>query len=118
RACRSALAVRDLPGDADLAADLAAALDGVPAPPLAPVPADLGAVAAALEGDAPSVLDLHRGDVLDRADSATAPECGTDDARWLPIPPSTPPGATEDASRARARHWLATHGYRPTPRTL
>lgn len=109
RACLDALAGRGLPGDAELADDLAAALGLRPAPPLVPLPADLGAVAAALD-DGSCVLDLERGDVLP-ADE------GGGSSRWLPIPPLPVPGG-EDARRGAARRWLADQGYRPVPRTL
>ncbi|TDD81381.1 hypothetical protein [Actinomadura rubrisoli] len=143
RECVEALDGRGLPGDAELAAELTAALEG-PGTGLPPVPADLGAVAAALEDADPHVLDLARGDVLaldeltgdepagdepagepslDHADAAYDP------GRWLPIPPGAVPDedegtpgdaqeAREDARRGRARKWLADHGYRPAPRTL
>ncbi|TYK53321.1 hypothetical protein [Actinomadura decatromicini] len=109
RACLDALNSRGLPGDAELAADLAAALGGRPAPPLVPLPADLGAVAAALD-DGGSLLDLERGDVVPAEEA-------DDSDRWLPIPPLPLPEG-EDARRGAARGWLAAQGYRPVPRTL
>ncbi|TYB48091.1 hypothetical protein [Actinomadura chibensis] len=117
RACLDALEGRGLPGDPELAADLAAALGRRPAPPLVPLPADLGAVAAALD-DGGSLLDLERGDVVpaDEADDPAADPAEEAD-RWLPIPPLPLPEG-EDARRGAARGWLAAQGYRPAPRTL
>ncbi|MFC4048909.1 hypothetical protein ACFOY4_04360 [Actinomadura syzygii] len=109
RACLDALDSRGLPGDAELAADLAAALGSRPAPPLVPLPADLGALAAALDGG-DSLLDLERGDVVPAEEA-------DDSDRWLPIPPLPLPEG-EDARRGAARAWLAAQGYRPAPRTL
>lgn len=114
RACREELDARGLPGDAELAAELAAALDGRPSG-LEVLPADLGAVAEALEAapaDGLWLLDLDRGDVL-------APgEPSGDDGRHLPIPPGAPAGAPEEERRGRARRWLAEQGLRPGPRVL
>lgn len=110
RACLDGLKARGLPGDAELAAQLAAALDGR-ADPLVPLPVDLGAVAAALD-DGGHVLDLERGDVLpDDEELVEIPD------RWLPIPPGVLPEG-EDARRGAARQWLAEQGYRPVPRSL
>lgn len=112
RACLDGLRTRGLPGDAELAAELAAALDGAPpAEPLGPLPVDLGAVAAALD-DGGHLLDLERGDVLPEDEASPA-----DPWRWLPIPPGALTEG-EDARRGAARAWLAEQGYRPVPRTL
>lgn len=111
RACLEALDGRDLPGDAELAAELAAALGARPASGLVALPADLGAVAAAMD-DGLHVIDLERGDVLS-ADEAG----GEHERRWLPIPPGALPEG-EDARRGAARRWLAEQGYRPVPRSL
>ncbi|GAA4236267.1 hypothetical protein GCM10022254_45480 [Actinomadura meridiana] len=106
--CRARLVERGQPGDAELAA----ALGHGPRPALSPLPADLGAVAAAMD-DGLHVLDLERGDVLAIDEALDA----ADDARWLPIPPGVLPEG-EDARRGVARAWLAEQGYRPVPRTL
>ncbi len=111
RACLDGLKARGLPGDAELAAQLAAALDGAPPDSLVPLPVDLGAVAAALD-DGGHVLDLERGDVLpDDEELVAIPD------RWLPVPPGVLPEG-EDARRGAARQWLAEQGYRPVPRSL
>ncbi|MBE1531294.1 hypothetical protein [Actinomadura algeriensis] len=113
RACLAELEARGGPGDAELAAELAAALGGEPGV-LEPLPVDLGAVAAALDADpadGPWLLDLERGDVL------PADEVVDDAGRWAPVPPV---GAAdgEDARRGAARRWLAEQGRRPAPRVL
>ncbi|NKZ06954.1 hypothetical protein [Actinomadura latina] len=126
RECLNELHERDLPGDAELAAELAAALGTRPAEPLVPLPVDLGAVAAAMD-DGDQVLDLARGDVLP-ADDLPAYEggggCGPPGDEiphggrgWLPIPPAAVPRG-EDAQRGAARKWLAGEGYRAVPRRL
>ncbi len=103
--CLDELTKRDLPGDAELADELAAAL-GLRAPTgLAPLPVDLGAVAAAMD-DGFQVLDPERGDVLP-----------ADEADGLPVPPGVLPEG-EDARRGAARAWLAGEGFRPVPRGL
>ncbi|GAA0215045.1 hypothetical protein GCM10009527_008490 [Actinomadura nitritigenes] len=139
RECRAELRARGLPGDAELAAELAAALDGRPSG-LEALPVDLGAVAEALEaGPAEGLwlLDLERGDVLAPdepcrdeprrdepcrdepcGDGTGGGEPGSDDGRHLPIPPGAPAGGTEEERRGRARHWLAGQGLRPAPRSL
>ncbi|HEU5024814.1 MAG TPA: hypothetical protein VFV01_07810 [Spirillospora sp.] len=114
RACLDELDARGLPGDAELATELAAALDGRPSG-LATLPVDLGAVAEALEAgpaDGLWLLDLDRGDVL----APDEPPGG--EGRHLPIPPGAPAGAPEDERRGRARRWLAEQGLRPAPRAL
>ncbi|MDL4775925.1 MULTISPECIES: hypothetical protein [Thermomonosporaceae] len=138
-ACLAELDGRGLPGDAELAAELAAALyDPRPRPDLADVPVDPGALAAALE-DAPAgggahVLDLLRGDVLEAGELDGEPAFDAGDAaydpgRWLVVPPRPTTGAgfpgeadgtfaREERRRGRARRWLAEHGGRPVPRTL
>jgi hypothetical protein len=113
RECLDELRKRDLPGDAELAAELAAALGTRPAEPLEPLSVDLGAVAAAMD-DGGHVLDLARGDVLPFDD---LPEDGGSESGWLPIPPSVLPEG-EDARRGAARRWLAEEGYRAVPRRL
>ncbi|WP_067453411.1 hypothetical protein [Actinomadura macra] len=123
--CLAELDARDAPGDAELAADLAAAL-GTPRPAvveLLPVAADLGAVAAALADGEPHVLDLVRGDVLHAGDLADEPTADPadetyDPTRWLLVPPGGDLPDGEDARRGLARRWLAEQGYRPAPRTL
>ncbi len=122
RACLGELDGRGAPGDAELAAEVAAALGeprrgGESVPPwrggeLVPLPVDLGAVAAALEAGEPHVLDLVRGDVLGME------EAEGDEGRWLPIPPGGVLDAREEARRGLARAWLARHGLRSAPRTL
>jgi hypothetical protein len=113
RACLDELRERDLPGDAELAADLAAALGEGYAEPLVPLPVDLGAVAATIdEGD--HVLDLERGDVLHATE---VPDDAWEGRRWLPVPPAVLPQG-EDARRGAARRWLAEEGYRAVPRRL
>ncbi|WUI00767.1 hypothetical protein OHR68_02810 [Spirillospora sp. NBC_00431] len=116
--CRSLLEGRDGPGDAELAAELAALLGHGPRTELLPLPADLGAVAAAMDGEL-HVLDLERGDVL-AADEVPHETQAAGMDRWLPIPPSGLPVRPddEDARRGAARRWLAEQGYRPVPRTL
>jgi hypothetical protein len=108
RECLNDLLERDLPGDAELAAELAAALGKRPAEPLEPLPVDLGAVAAAMD-DGGHVLDLERGDVLDGDDEPAV--------RWTLIPPAVLPEG-EDGRRGAARKWLTEQGYRPVPRHL
>ncbi|WP_433464284.1 hypothetical protein [Spirillospora sp. CA-128828] len=103
--CLEELNRRRLPGDAELAAELGAALEVNAPTGLAPLPVDLGAVAAAMD-DGFHVLDLERGDVL--------PEI---EGNGLPIPPGVLP-ESEDARRGAAREWLAEQGYRPVPRSL
>ncbi|MBO2456677.1 hypothetical protein [Actinomadura violacea] len=114
RECLERLDARGLPGDAELAAELAAALDGRPSG-LEVLPADLGAVAEALEAgpaDGLWLLDLDRGDVL-------APdEPSGEGGRHVPIPPGAPAGSPEEERRGRARRWLAGQGLRPGPRVL
>lgn len=110
RTCLDDLLKRDLPGDAELAAELAAALGERPAEPLESLSVDLGAVAAAMD-DGDQVVDLERGDVLPACEAQDAP------GRWLPIPPTVLPQG-EDARRGAARGWLAEQGYRPVPRSL
>ncbi|MFA1548477.1 hypothetical protein [Actinomadura chokoriensis] len=127
RDCMNDLLERGLPGDAELAAELAAALGACPAEPLEPLPVDLGAVAAAMdEGD--HILDLERGDVL-TGDELTGDVLSEDELTgegdglcgfercWAPIPPAALPQG-EDARRGFARRWLAEEGYRPVPRRL
>ncbi|MER6809346.1 hypothetical protein ABT299_08705 [Spirillospora sp. NPDC000708] len=123
RACRAELDARGLPGDAELAAELAAALDGRPSG-LEALPVDLGAVAEALEADPAEglwLLDLDRGDVLAPDEPYRDEPCGDEPGgggRHLPIPPGAPAGAPEEERRGRARRWLAGQGLRPTPRAL
>lgn len=104
-ACLEELNERGLPGDAELADELAAALGAGAPTGLAPLPVDLGAVAAAME-DGFQVLDPGRGDVLP-----------ADEAEGLPVPPGVLPEG-EDARRGAARAWLAAQGFRPVPRSL
>ncbi|MFC6884071.1 MULTISPECIES: hypothetical protein [Actinomadura] len=132
RKCLEELDGRGLPGDAELAADLAAALGAPrPAPALTPVPADLGTLADALEGDGVAhVLDLARGDVLEPDELEDEPAFdgeseAYDPGRWLMLPPGGPSGAgvpenpeAEERRRGAARRWLADQGYRPAARAL
>ncbi|TDD63878.1 hypothetical protein E1293_42310 [Actinomadura darangshiensis] len=110
RECVAELRGRDLPGDAELAAELGAALGMCQAPERAPLPVDLGAVAAAMDDafrDAGlHVVDLECGDVLP-----------ADEGNGLPIPPADLP-ENEELRRGAAREWLAEQGYRPVPRSL
>ncbi|MGI5323146.1 hypothetical protein [Actinomadura nitritigenes] len=123
RACLAELDARGLPGDAELAAELAAALDGRPSG-LEALPVDLGAVAEALEGDPAEglwLLDLDRGDVLAPDEPYRDEPCSDEphgDGRRLPIPSGAPAGAPEEERRGRARRWLAGQGLRPAPRVL
>ncbi|MGI5164835.1 hypothetical protein ACQEU3_10820 [Spirillospora sp. CA-253888] len=98
RKCLEELDGRGRPGDAELAAELTAAL-GAPRDrgALTEVPADLGALGTALEGDPGEiwVLDLRRGDLLTPDDledepafDAHAPEY--DAQRWLVFGPTGP----------------------------
>jgi hypothetical protein len=103
--CLAELDRRGQPGDADLAAELGAALGTRPVTGLDPLPVDLGAVAAAMD-DGFQVLDPERGDVLH-----------ADEGSGVPIPPGALPDG-EDARRGWARAWLAGQGYRPVPRSL
>ena len=111
RECLKELEGRDLPGDAELAAEIAAALGLRPASGLADLPVDLAAVAAAMD-DGFHVLDFHVLD-LERGDVLPAGELPD----GLPVPPDAPPGG-EDARRGWARRWLAEQGLRPVPRRL
>jgi hypothetical protein len=117
RKCLEELSGRDGPGDAELAAELAAALDGT-ATPLLDVPVDLAVLGPRLDAD-PSegvhVVDLRTGDI----DAGPPPfDTADDPGRWLTFVPGGPgPGGPgEEAQRGRARSWLAVHGYRPGPR--
>ncbi|TMR00315.1 hypothetical protein ETD83_17125 [Actinomadura soli] len=116
--CRALLADRGWPGDAELAAELAAPRGPGSGPyrTLLPLPVDLGAVAAAMD-DGLHVLDLERGDVLALDELSRDEPQARDGARWLPIPPGILPEG-EDARRGAARRWLAEQGYRPIERTL
>ncbi|GAA2144392.1 hypothetical protein [Actinomadura napierensis] len=119
RKCLAELEERGLPGDAELAAELAAALDGRPSG-LDALPVDLGAVAQALEAgpaDGLWLLDLERGDVLPPDEPASGEPCGGG-GRYLPIPPEGPLREPEEERRGRARRWLAGQGHRPGPRVL
>ncbi|MGH3242069.1 MAG: hypothetical protein ACRDNL_16970 [Spirillospora sp.] len=117
--CLARLVDRNWPGDAELAAELSAMLSDSPGRALRPLPVDLGAVAAAMDGGF-HVLDLERGDVLaaDELPQDEPQEYGAE--RRLPIPPGALPEEPggEDARRGTARQWLAEQGYRPVPRTL
>jgi hypothetical protein len=124
--CLGELAGRGQLGDEELAAELGAAL-GLRSLDLRRVPVRLSDLASALDGRVggpPLVLDLRRGDVLtpgeldgDPAFDAHAQEY--DAERWLVFAPE-PSGVpySEEASRGRARAWLAARGYRPAPRDL
>ncbi|WP_176611664.1 hypothetical protein [Actinomadura sp. WMMB 499] len=118
RACLAELGARRGPGDAELAAELVAAL-GAQESGLRPLPVDLGAVAAALDDPdgGPWLLDLERGDVLPADEAVLDGECGGDAGRWAPVPPVGAPGG-EDERRGAARRWLAEQGLRPVPRGL
>ncbi|WP_433328535.1 hypothetical protein [Spirillospora sp. CA-294931] len=120
RKCLEELDGRGAPGDAELAAELAAALGTARrASDLAEVPVDLGTLGARLGGDGGAhAVDLRRGDVveLDEIDEADADPDG-----WLTFWPdgTAQPGlADEERRRGRARAWLARHGYRAGPRRL
>jgi hypothetical protein len=142
RTCLAALDERALPGDAELAADLAVAL-GAPraAIELTEVPVDLATLGPLLEGDEPGprVIDLVRGEILDEGETNPAFDEWDetyDPGRWLSFWPVGPPAPDtdladlagrderhwwffqEERQRGRTRHWLATQGYRPGPRTL
>lgn len=110
RECVAELRGRDLPGDAELAGRLGAALGMNSAPERTPLAVDLGAVAAAMDDAFRDgvfhVLDLERGDVLPLGEG-----------NGLPIPPCELP-ASEEHRRGAAREWLAGQGYRPAPRSL
>lgn len=67
RQCLDELAGRALPGDPELAAELAAALGERPPPDLVPVPVDLGQLGIELDAEPDGdgcVVDLASGDVL------------------------------------------------------
>lgn len=102
RECVEQLDRRDLPGDAELADEVRAALGDRAR--LAGLPVDLGAVAAAMDGGL-HVLDVERGDVLPVDEGGDG----------VPIPPCVLPEG-EDARRGAARRWLAGQGFRPVPR--
>jgi hypothetical protein len=103
--CLEELRGRDQPGDAELAAELDAALGTAQSTELVPLPVDLGAVAMAMD-EGFHVLDPYTGDVIP-----------ADEGNGLPIPPGVLP-ESEDARRGAAREWLAGQGYRPVPRSL
>ena len=90
RRCVVALRQRDWEGDADLAADLDAALGSGPAPPLRPLPVDLEELAGVLEGDpveGGGRIDLRTGVVWPQPALEYAEETGAldedDEGRWL-----------------------------------
>ncbi|MBO2448279.1 hypothetical protein J4573_14335 [Actinomadura barringtoniae] len=124
--CLRELAERGQPGDKELATELAVAL-GRRSTGLRRAPVPLGDLAGALDGRAgsgPHVLDLLRGEVLsiDELDGAPAFDARSqeyDPHRWLVFTPE-PRGVpySEEASRGRARAWLAARGYRSAPHEL
>ncbi len=98
RKCLEELDGRGRPGDAELAAELAAVL-GSPREraALTPAPVDLAALGAALEGDPGEawVVDLRRGDVLPALDLVDEPAFDPegseyDPGRWLGFWPGGP----------------------------
>ncbi|GAA2423527.1 hypothetical protein GCM10010191_39460 [Actinomadura vinacea] len=113
RKCVEELDGRDGPGDAELAAELTAALEGR-ATGLIGVPVDLGALGARLEADPADgvqAVDLRTGDI-DEPGPGFDPE-----SRLTFVPGGPDPGDPgEEAQRGRARRRLAEHGYRPGPR--
>ncbi|MFG2085748.1 MULTISPECIES: hypothetical protein [unclassified Spirillospora] len=104
RECVDRLGRRDHPGDAELAGEVADALGAHPGSGLVELTADLGAVAAAMDGGL-HILDVARGDVLPLDEGEDG----------IPIPPCALPEG-EDARRGAARRWLAGQGFRPAPR--
>ncbi|MFF5258513.1 hypothetical protein ACFY4C_06175 [Actinomadura viridis] len=131
RKCVEELDGRGGPGDAELAAELTAALEGTPAP-LAEVPVELGELGTALDRDPAEgvqVVDLWRGEVGEPDPGFAPDDAGHAPARWPAFWPAGPPGgdgpadgsvdgawAREERQRGRARAWLAAHGLRPGPR--
>ncbi len=120
RRCVEELTKRGRDGDAELAAELVAALDGTHTG-LVEVPVDLGVLGARLAAD-PSegvqVVDLRTGDIDEPGPEFDAGSEAYDAERWLTfVPQGERQGEPdEDAQRGRARQWLASHGYRPGPR--
>ncbi|MGP4026640.1 hypothetical protein [Actinomadura sp. 3N407] len=106
RECAEQLERRDLPGDAELADEIAGALGARPESGLMGLSVDLGAVAAAMD-DGLHILDVERGDVLPVDEGVDG----------VPIPPCALPEG-EDARRGEARRWLAGRGFRPVPRRM
>ncbi|GLW61941.1 hypothetical protein Arub01_01850 [Actinomadura rubrobrunea] len=120
RKCLEELDGRGLPGDAELADRLSAALGAPRGPELAEAPVDLGALAAALDDDAPYAVDLRTGDVLpaEEAGPSFTESLEYEPERWLALWGEPGGDRGEEARRGRARRWLAERGYRPGPRTL
>ncbi|GLZ10194.1 hypothetical protein Acsp04_04290 [Actinomadura sp. NBRC 104425] len=121
RKCLEELDGRGLPGDAELASEVSAALGAPRGPEPVRVPVDLGALAAALDEPGPHAVDLRTGDVLpaDEADASFTDSLQYEPERWLVL--WGEPGGDrddEDRRRGRARRRLAEHGCRPGPRTL
>jgi hypothetical protein len=118
RQCAEELKKRGHDGDAELAAELLAALDGTQTG-LAEVPVDLGTLGSRLAAD-PSegvqVLDLRTGDIDEPGQEFDAESEEYDPDRWLTFMPGGGEPSDEDGQRGRARQWLAAHGYRPGPR--
>jgi hypothetical protein len=118
RACADALNERGREGDAELAAELTAALDGTRTA-LIEAPVDLGVLGerlAAAPSEGVQVLDLRTGDIDDPGHPEFDPESEEFDVeRWLTFVPEGRRGE-EDQRRGRARHWLASQGYKPGPR--
>ncbi|GAA4092040.1 hypothetical protein [Actinomadura miaoliensis] len=120
RKCLEELDGRDLPGDAELADELSAALGAPRGPELTRVPVDLGALAAALDDPGPHAVDLRTGDVVpaDEAGASFTDSLEYEPERWLALWGEPGGDRDEDRRRGRARRWLAERGCRPGPRTL
>jgi hypothetical protein len=122
RKCAEELTKRGRDGDAELAAELVAALEGT-LTGLAEVPVDLGTLGSRLAAD-PSegvqVVDLRTGDVEEPGPEFDPESEEYEPERWLAFVPTggheETPG--EDEQRGRARLWLALQGYRPGPRSF
>jgi hypothetical protein len=118
RTCADELAKRGRDGDAELAAELGATLNGTTTD-LVEVPVDLGTLGSRLAADPAEgvhVIDLRTGDIDEPGPEFDPDSERYDAGRWLTFVPEGPREAdedAEDAERGRARQWLAAHGYRP-----